>query len=207
MPTITAPTAPITATEDAIQTPASSLLDVAVANAKHRVLVPEAMLDGAPEDTQERAAAPRLPAASVVVTLDDTEFSHAALEPAIDMARRFDQPLVIVRVPRPAHNPFLEDDLDRELGETNAIASLSRAAARARAHGLQVWEVLGRDSQGGSPAAAILRAAEKFHASMIVMATHARTGLSRALHGSVASEVLQQAPMPVLLVRPSGPPV
>jgi hypothetical protein len=67
MPTIAAPTAPITPTEDVIQTPASSLLDVAVANAKHRVLVPEAMLDGAPEDTQERAAAPRLPAASEVL--------------------------------------------------------------------------------------------------------------------------------------------
>lgn len=197
------PTAPITATEYAAQTPASSLLDVAVANAKERAVSPNATA----ADTLEGAGAAPLPESSVLVTLDDTEFSHAALEPAIDMACRFHQPLIIVRVPRPAHNPFLEEDLDRDLGETNAIASLARAGAEARAYGLQVWEVLGRDPEGGSPAGAILRAAAEFHASMIVMATHARTGLSRALHGSVASEVLQQAPMPVLLVRPSGPPV
>jgi hypothetical protein len=39
---------------------------------------------------------------------------------------------------------------------------------------------------------------------LIVMATHGRTGLARLVVGSVALGVLQQANVPVLLVRPAA---
>ncbi len=60
----------------------------------------------------------------------------------------------------------------------------------------------------GSPAEAILRAAQERHCDLIVMGTHGRTGLGRLLMGSVAEEVVRKARCPVLTVKvplPSGP--
>jgi universal stress protein A len=53
----------------------------------------------------------------------------------------------------------------------------------------------------GSPAAAILRVASTVSADVIVMATHGRTGFSRSFFGSVAEDVLREAPCPVLMVH------
>lgn len=50
------------------------------------------------------------------------------------------------------------------------------------------------------PATAIVKAAERLHADLLVLPTHGRTGLHRALLGSVAERVLRRAPCPVLLL-------
>lgn len=49
---------------------------------------------------------------------------------------------------------------------------------------------------------AINQAAERLSCDVICLATHGRTGLTKALLGSVAQEVLQNSTRPVLLVRP-----
>ncbi|PTL75646.1 universal stress protein [Vitiosangium sp. GDMCC 1.1324] len=49
---------------------------------------------------------------------------------------------------------------------------------------------------------AITQAAERHSCDVICLATHGRSGLSKALAGSVAQEVLQSSTRPVLLVRP-----
>lgn len=53
--------------------------------------------------------------------------------------------------------------------------------------------------EGWSVPDEILQAAARFGAALIVMATHGRTGLRRALMGSVAEEVLRHARTPVLV--------
>jgi nucleotide-binding universal stress UspA family protein len=53
----------------------------------------------------------------------------------------------------------------------------------------------------GAPAAEILRIAAEQQASLIVIATHGRTGLKRLALGSVAEQVIREAPCPVLVVR------
>lgn len=53
----------------------------------------------------------------------------------------------------------------------------------------------------GHPEQEIIAAAESLHAWMIVIATHGRTGLRRALFGSVAEATLRHAPCPVITVR------
>ncbi|MFY9342029.1 MAG: universal stress protein [Planctomycetota bacterium] len=50
------------------------------------------------------------------------------------------------------------------------------------------------------PPTAILAAAERVHADLIVLPTHGRSGLSRALLGSFAEQVLRRARRPVLLL-------
>src|SRR5207249_601108 len=52
----------------------------------------------------------------------------------------------------------------------------------------------------GRPADEILAAAEQWHADLVVLSTHGRTGAQRWLLGSVADAVVRQAELPVYLV-------
>jgi nucleotide-binding universal stress UspA family protein len=52
----------------------------------------------------------------------------------------------------------------------------------------------------------ILATAEQTKADLIVMGTHGRHGVGRALLGSVAEKVVRAAPCPVLTVHVSPPP-
>ncbi len=52
------------------------------------------------------------------------------------------------------------------------------------------------------PADAIIQAAMTGPDTLVAMATHGRSGISRLLLGSVADHVVQQGPAPVLLIRP-----
>jgi nucleotide-binding universal stress UspA family protein len=53
----------------------------------------------------------------------------------------------------------------------------------------------------GDPAEEILRTAEERRCDLIVLGTHGRTGLGRAVMGSVAEAVLRRAACPVVSVR------
>jgi nucleotide-binding universal stress UspA family protein len=55
-------------------------------------------------------------------------------------------------------------------------------------------------STSGDPAEEIVRYARTHDIDLIVVGTHGRTGLSRALLGSVAERVIRTAPCPVLAV-------
>lgn len=57
----------------------------------------------------------------------------------------------------------------------------------------------------GDPADRIIKVALSLNVDAIAMTTHARTGVSRALLGSVAQKVVRGSSLPVLLVRPGMP--
>lgn len=54
----------------------------------------------------------------------------------------------------------------------------------------------------GEPATEIARAAHEFGIDLVTIVTHGRQGLSRALWGSTAEEIIAEAPCPVLTIRP-----
>ncbi|MDQ7842307.1 MAG: universal stress protein [Armatimonadota bacterium] len=66
--------------------------------------------------------------------------------------------------------------------------------------GLPAGRVRCEVAESWSVPEAILDRAGQERAALIVMATHGRTGLRRALEGSVAEEVLRHARTPVLIV-------
>jgi nucleotide-binding universal stress UspA family protein len=66
---------------------------------------------------------------------------------------------------------------------------------------------LERRLEVGDPAARILEAAQAIPCDLIVVGTHGRTGLGRALLGSVAEQVVRRAPCPVLTVKTPFPQV
>jgi nucleotide-binding universal stress UspA family protein len=54
----------------------------------------------------------------------------------------------------------------------------------------------------GEPAPMIARAALDFNIDLVTIVTHGRKGLSRAMWGSTAEEIIAEAPCPVLTIRP-----
>jgi len=52
----------------------------------------------------------------------------------------------------------------------------------------------------GEPAQGLVRAAQEWGADLIVVGTHAQSGISRFFTGSVAESVLRQSGIPVLIV-------
>jgi nucleotide-binding universal stress UspA family protein len=55
----------------------------------------------------------------------------------------------------------------------------------------------------GSPADQIIETAKKENVDLIIMGTHGRKGLERAIFGSVCDKVVRTAPCPVLTINPS----
>lgn len=77
---------------------------------------------------------------------------------------------------------------------------LGRLAAAARKDRLRVKVRLAI----GPAAPAIVKAARRERAGLVVVGTHGRTGLSRLLLGSVAERVVRTSPCPVLTVARRG---
>jgi nucleotide-binding universal stress UspA family protein len=85
--------------------------------------------------------------------------------------------------------------LDAEREE--AISYLNGVAARLKQHNLNVFT----EHFEGPPAEEIVERARALDVSLILMTTHGRSGLARAVFGSVADSVLRHADCPVLMVR------
>lgn len=58
--------------------------------------------------------------------------------------------------------------------------------------------------EGNRPGETIIDYARENGMSLIVMATHGHTGFKKLLLGSVATRVLHESPVPVLLIRPDS---
>ncbi|EKO3721489.1 MULTISPECIES: universal stress protein [Vibrio] len=56
----------------------------------------------------------------------------------------------------------------------------------------------------GKPYTTILEYAEKLEAELIVMPSHKRSRMDKVMLGSVASKVVENAPIPVLVIKPQG---
>jgi nucleotide-binding universal stress UspA family protein len=146
----------------------------------------------------------------IAVPLDGSSLAEAVLPVVAAVSRITGASVTLLRVvePPPAHGSDADPStpaIDRDL-----VAADERVA-RAYLTGLN--QRLSRDGDViqarvviGEVAATIRAIAGEF--DLLAMATHARGGLDRWMHGSVADGVVRGATTPVLLVRaaPSGPP-
>lgn len=140
----------------------------------------------------------------IMVTLDGSDRSRAALEPAREFAVALGGTLILASVvPFPQYvayaegYSFIEPD-PSTVALTEMRAYLEEIAATLRTDTLPVTV----SAQFGSAYSGITTMAEDVDATLIVMATHGRGGVARALLGSVATATIRQAGVPVLLVRP-----
>jgi nucleotide-binding universal stress UspA family protein len=139
---------------------------------------------------------------SILVPLDGSEPAETALYKIVPLAERAGARVTLLQVLGPRLPELAAYDVVGLPDEGGAQAEqsqayLSRLASGLHERGLQVQtEVL-----PGRPAERIGGLASSGQYDLIAMATHARRGLNRILVGSVADEVLQSAPTPLLLFR------
>ena len=141
----------------------------------------------------------------IVVPTDFSECSEEAWALARRVAGALSSEVVLVHVfvePIFYGDPSIAADTTWQLFERSrkwVEDELEKWAAAARAEGTAARTIL----LTGSAQDAIVKLATDERAELIVMGTHGRTGLNRALLGSVADRVVRLAPCPVLTVRTS----
>jgi nucleotide-binding universal stress UspA family protein len=144
---------------------------------------------------------------NILVTLDGSPLSEAILPYVSALARGLKPKprvtLLHVMDPNPASLPAEMEDLPyvRELRDSSKAATmdyLRRQATTMEESGIEV----ATEVQFGRPSQAILAFAERQRPDLIAMATHGRSGLRRAVLGSVATHILSSTAFPLLLVRP-----
>jgi nucleotide-binding universal stress UspA family protein len=137
----------------------------------------------------------------ILVATDFTESAQCALDLAVEMCRKFSADLTLVHcweAPSYSYGGGLYVPVD-------LITPIEKGASRALEEALTELKkrIPGAKSvlRTGSAWEEILVAAAAIQADLIVVGTHGRRGLNRALLGSVAEKVVRMAEMPVLTVH------
>lgn len=133
---------------------------------------------------------------SIVLGYDESPGAKRALETAIDLAGRFEEVLVLVYGVAPPGGVGDEyrsyQDALTEMGRT----ATEHAVDQAKAAGVStVVEVI-----TDKPAQAIITAADKHDAAVIVVGTYGESPIRGAMLGSTPHKLLQLSSRPVLCV-------
>lgn len=146
-----------------------------------------------------------------IVGIDGSDPSRRAVEFAIDLARRYEHPrlLVVTVVDWPAGMLFPEaapvvPALDSEWFERAEQDMLASARRQILDPAMQTIEGSGVEVESevafGSPAHEIVELASSHQATGIIVGRSGHKGLRRPIFGGVASSVLQGAGCPVFVV-------
>ena len=150
----------------------------------------------------------------ILVCLDGSKLAEQVLPYIAELARNMKSAVILLRVvpepviPSPAIPgtpgvPVVTSRMGRhaEEEEHDSEAYLSSVADRmAKEQGLRPECATAL----GAPGLVIVDYATKNAVGLIAIATHGRSGLGRALLGSVADFVTRQSRLPVLLIRPTA---
>lgn len=131
----------------------------------------------------------------ILATFDESLFSEAIIPQLEELARLPDVEIVLLSL---VETPLVASDaVDAALAELSRYLDgiVQRLPKGPRYRTITAVTMF--------PAASIIEHALDEQPDVIVMATHGRTGLARALFGSVTDQVVRAWIAPVLLVRPS----
>jgi nucleotide-binding universal stress UspA family protein len=142
-----------------------------------------------------------LPIRTILVPADFSDGSTSAFGLAQALARDYGARIVVAHVVEPPRATGVEGVLVFQ-PEVNWESFRQRLVERYRADAAIPIEHIVVE---GYPAEEIARLAGDYHADVIVIGTHGRTGLSRLIMGSVAEQVLRRAPCPVVTIKHPTP--
>ena len=136
---------------------------------------------------------------SILTPVDGSPPSDAAVKLAIAMAKAYKAKLLFlhaVAIPLPVHDAggFAREQIVQE-EQTCGDEILGEAMKLAKDAGVAAQTQL----VGGSVSEAVLTAADEHACDVIVMGTHGRTGIARAVLGSKTADVIARSPLPVLV--------
>jgi len=133
----------------------------------------------------------------ILVPVDTSELSRSAVPRATELAQALGQDLLFVTVPDTATRHGLAELAEAEHDDPidiieSGLRSLTRSVSAVGAD----YDLI----PGEDPATAIVERADRDDVSMIVLATHGRTGVSRWRLGSVAEKVIRGSTVPVVVI-------
>lgn len=141
------------------------------------------------------------PFTRVLVGTDFSDHSTRAVERAVDVAGRYGASLQVAHVwevPLVVGGSLTSSDFDWiSIVEHAARAQLDEAVADLDGCGVTVTPLL----RSGAAWDRLVTLASETDADLLVVGTQGRTGLRRALLGSVAERVVRLSPVPVLTVH------
>ena len=142
----------------------------------------------------------------ILIPVDGSETANKALVTALQLARETGGRVRLVHVVEElaylsGYTEFggYSGELITAIRETGTKL-LNDAMAIAQAAGVEADNLL-LDNFGGRLAEVVADAAKQWNADLIVLGTHGRRGVGRALLGSGAEQIIRLAPVPVLVVR------
>lgn len=145
-----------------------------------------------------------MPITTILVGCDLSDGSDTAIDRALVIAGQHGAHVVLVHAQAddaPIEN--VDNEMLQQIGEVTAAVRLEEA--RGLADRLAVLQGRGITaeavSRSGPPGEVMAAVATERAAELIVVGTHGRTGLSRFLIGSQATEVVRHAPCDVLVCR------
>lgn len=140
----------------------------------------------------------------IIVATDGSKHSEAAVQEAVNIAKRCGSNLIAVSVvPSETESPFdiVHSEMqkgmiaEKELGE--AEKNIKKVKDLAGAEGVTVKGFV----YAGRPYEAVLEIAKEEKADLIIVGSHGRTGISKLLMGSVTEKVIGLAECAVLVVK------
>jgi nucleotide-binding universal stress UspA family protein len=133
----------------------------------------------------------------MLVALDFSAPSEAALRAATRLAQQFDARAILVHALGPSASSQPGRGHAGESAGHRADRQFQRAVAAAQAEPCVVDRIVER----GNPVDVILDQARRVMTDLIVMGTNGRRGVERLVLGSVAESVVRRAGCPVLVVK------
>jgi nucleotide-binding universal stress UspA family protein len=137
---------------------------------------------------------------SILVAHDFSETADRALQLALDLAERLGARVTIVHAYEAVYGFPESVQLTADIlaaAQKTATKALGDLVARTERSGVEIKSSL----RQGAAWKEINAAAKDLGADLIVIGTHGRHGIARALIGSVAEKVVRTAPCPVLTVH------
>jgi len=143
-----------------------------------------------------------MPIRTIAVAVDFSNHADAAVDTAIELAKALGAEIHVIhafdlRVPMITPYEIAIPEPYIEQSREAAAAKLAKVVSTVRAQGVKV----GSQLVGAPPPSAIVDAAERVGADLIVMGTRGNTGLKHLFLGSVAEQTLRLAHCAVMTVK------
>ncbi len=143
-----------------------------------------------------------IPPKTILVPTDFSQAAAVALDYAVELAEKLGSKLLVMHAFELPLVGFPDGTMTitAEMATRITVAAqkaLDDIVAKHETRGVELVTALVQ----GDPREAVLTKAEEVGADLIVMGTHGRRGIARALIGSVAESVVRTSSIPVLTLR------
>lgn len=139
---------------------------------------------------------------TILVPVDFSDYSEAALDYAVGLAAKLDAKIYLLNVIGIPALGVPELGVALTASVIDSMVHDNQTALDKLADARRQQAPIGRALlRTGDARDVIIHVAEEVGADLIVMGTHGRRGVGRALLGSVAESVVRTSPCPVLTIR------